>query len=90
MVKYCKLRNVQLDHSRTFVNIFIRMMNSDIDCSAIAARLLAALPLRLDKQTQSYTKMIHYLKYIVIVSIYLNAPASSRPPNKRRRSMYFQ
>jgi hypothetical protein len=87
MVKYCRLRNIQLEHSRTFVTIFIRMMNNDVDRSAIATRLLAALPSRLDKQTKSYTRMMRYLRYIastgsrreeddfVIVSVYLKRSA---------------
>ncbi|CZR66263.1 uncharacterized protein PAC_16164 [Phialocephala subalpina] len=88
MVKYCQLRNIQLVHSRTFVTIFIRMMNCDIkDRKDIATRLLAALPPRLEKQTQSYTKMMRYLKYIaatggrreeediVVVSVHLKRSA---------------
>jgi hypothetical protein len=64
------------------------MMNSEVDDrKAIATRLLAALPSRLNKQTQSYSKMIRYLKYvastggrreeddIVIVSVYLKRSA---------------
>jgi len=88
LAKYCKLRNIQLEHSRTFVTIFIRMMNSDNDDrKAIASRLLEALPHSVGKQTNSYTRMIRYLKYvastggrreeddIVIVSVYLKRSA---------------
>ncbi|PMD54408.1 uncharacterized protein K444DRAFT_646257 [Hyaloscypha bicolor E] len=87
MVKYCQLRNIQLDHSRSIVTIFIQMMNSDVDRSAIATRLLAALPSHLPNQTQSYPKMLRYLKYvastgshreeddIVVVSVYLKRSA---------------
>jgi len=63
------------------------MMNSDVDRRAIATRLLAALPPRLDRQTESYKRMIRYLKHIestgscreegdiVIVSVYLKRSA---------------
>jgi hypothetical protein len=86
-VKYCQLRNIQLDHSRTIVTIFIQMMTSNVDRSVIATRLLAALPPRLEMQTQSYPKMIRYLKYvastglrredddIVVASVYLKRSA---------------
>jgi hypothetical protein len=87
MVKYCQLRNIQLDHSRSIVTIFIQMMNSDVDRSAIATRLLAALPSHLQNQTQSYPRMLRYLKYvastgsrreeddIMVVSVYLKRSA---------------
>ncbi|KAF8854905.1 hypothetical protein BDZ45DRAFT_656052 [Acephala macrosclerotiorum] len=88
MVKYCQLRNIQLDHSRTFVTIFIRMMDSEVeDRKDIATRLSAALPPRIEKQTRSYTKMIRYLRYVastggrreeddvVIVSVHLKRSA---------------
>lgn len=88
LAKYCKLRNIQLAHSRTYVTIFVRMMNSDDDDrKAIASRLLEALPHSVGKQTNSYTRMICYLKYvastggrreeddIVIVSVYLKRSA---------------
>ncbi|KAL5319748.1 hypothetical protein ACEPPN_012804 [Leptodophora sp. 'Broadleaf-Isolate-01'] len=64
MIKYCKLRNIQLVHSRTFVAVFTQMMDSDGDRKAIANRLLDALPAKLEKQSQSYTKMMRYLRYI--------------------------
>ena len=87
MVKYCRLRNIQLDHSRSIVAIFIQMMNSDVDRSAIATRLLAALPPHLPNQTQSYPRMLRYLKYVastgsrreeddvLVVSVYLKRSA---------------
>ncbi|KAG4440239.1 hypothetical protein IFR05_004258 [Cadophora sp. M221] len=64
MIKYCKLRNIQLVHSRTFVTVFTQMMDGDGDRKAIANRLLDALPTKLEKQSQSYTKMMRYLRYI--------------------------
>ncbi|KUJ08263.1 uncharacterized protein LY89DRAFT_339205 [Mollisia scopiformis] len=89
MVKYCQLRNIQLEHSRTFVTIFIRLMNveNETERMEIATRLLAALPPRLEKQSQSYTSMMRYIKYIastgqrreghdiVVVSVYLKRSA---------------
>jgi hypothetical protein len=63
MIKYCILRNIQLDHSRTIITIFMRMLTTeDIDIAAVAARLLDQLPHQLERQTQSYTKMIKYLE----------------------------
>jgi hypothetical protein len=65
MIKYCKLRNIQLDHSRTIITIFMRMLTTDgVDIAAIASRLLEQLPRTLEKQTQSYTKMITYLEHL--------------------------
>jgi hypothetical protein len=65
MIKYCILRNIQLDHSRTIITIFMRMLTTEvIDIAAVAARLLEQLPQKLEKQTQSYTKMIKYLEHL--------------------------
>lgn len=65
MIRYCKLRNIQLAHSRTIVTIFMRMLTAEnIDIAAVAARLLEQLPRKLEKQTQSYTKMINYLEHL--------------------------
>jgi hypothetical protein len=65
MIRYSILRNVQLEHSRTIITIFMRMLTGeDIDVAAVASRLLEKLPHRLEKQTQSYTKMIKYLEHL--------------------------
>jgi len=65
MIKYCKLRNIQLVHSRTFVTVFIKMIQTDASREAITGRLLDALPPKLEKQSQSYQKMMRYLRHIV-------------------------
>ncbi|KAH6667958.1 hypothetical protein B0J14DRAFT_175267 [Halenospora varia] len=65
MIKYCKLRNIQLDHSRTIITIFMRMLTTEnIDIAAIATRLLEQIPHKLERQTQSYTKMTKYLEHL--------------------------
>lgn len=64
MVKYCKLRNIQLEHSRTFVTIFMRMFTSDVEIRPIATRLLEQLPEKLEHQTESYTRMVRYLQHL--------------------------
>lgn len=65
MIRCCILRNIQLDHSRTIITIFMRMLTSeDIDIAAVATRLLEQLPHKLERQTQSYTKMIKYLEHL--------------------------
>ncbi|KAH7393397.1 hypothetical protein BKA64DRAFT_755541 [Cadophora sp. MPI-SDFR-AT-0126] len=87
MIKYCKLRNIQLVHSRTFVTIFIKMIQTDANREAIAGRLLDVLPPKLEKQSQSYQKMMRYLRHIVstgtrreeddivVISVYLKRSA---------------
>ncbi|EAW16722.1 uncharacterized protein NFIA_000660 [Aspergillus fischeri NRRL 181] len=65
MVKFCKLRNIQLEHSRTIITVFMRMLTAeDIDLQPVAARLLAQLPHKLERQSQSYTRMIMYLNHL--------------------------
>jgi hypothetical protein len=65
MEKFCKLRNIQLEHSRTIITIFMRMLTAeDIELQPVAARLLAQLPHKLERQSQSYTKMIRYLNHL--------------------------
>jgi hypothetical protein len=65
MIKDCILRNIQLDQSRTIITIFMRMLTTeDTDIAAVAARLLEQLPQWLEKQTQSYPKMIKYLEHL--------------------------
>jgi hypothetical protein len=63
------------------------MIKSDLDRSAIATRLLNALPSHLEKQTESYKRIIRYLKHlsltgerrehddIIVVSVYLKRSA---------------
>jgi hypothetical protein len=65
MMKFCKLRNIQLEHSRTILTVFMRMLTAeDVDLQAVATRLLAQLPHKLERQSQSYTQMIAYLKHL--------------------------
>jgi len=65
LIKFCRLRNIQLDHSRTIITVFMRMLTTkDADIAAIAARLLEQLPKRLERQSQGYTKMIKYLEHL--------------------------
>ncbi|ETS77429.1 hypothetical protein PFICI_11303 [Pestalotiopsis fici W106-1] len=65
LIRYCKLRNIQLDHSRTIITIFMRMLTEkDVDIAAVATRLLEHLPPTLERQTQSYGKMIKYIKHL--------------------------
>jgi hypothetical protein len=65
MIKYCKLRNIQLDHSRTIITIFMRMLTEEnTDIEAVAKRLLEQLPRKLERQEKSYTKMISYLEHL--------------------------
>lgn len=65
MIKYCKLRNIQLDHSRTIITIFERMLTTEnIDTAVIANRLLEQLPRKLEKQTSGYGRMMRYLNHL--------------------------
>jgi hypothetical protein len=64
LAAYCKLRNIELEHSRTIVTIFMRILTEDVDRKAIATRLLENLPKKLERQSKSYTKMIKYLEHL--------------------------
>lgn len=65
LAKYCKLRNIQLEHSRTILTIFMELLtNKDIDRKAVAQRLLENVPHKLEKETESYTRMIKYLEHL--------------------------
>ena len=65
IIKYCKLRNIQLEHSRTIITIFMRMLTTeDIGSTVVAGRLLDQLPRKLELQTQSYARMIQYLEHL--------------------------
>ncbi|KAK6205725.1 hypothetical protein LQW54_008305 [Pestalotiopsis sp. IQ-011] len=65
LIKYCKLRNIQLDHSRTIITIITRMLTEkEVDIASVAKRLLEQLPEKLERQTMSYSKMITYLQYL--------------------------
>ncbi|CAJ2509356.1 Uu.00g143820.m01.CDS01 [Anthostomella pinea] len=65
LIKFCKLRNIQLEHSRTIITIMMRMLSGggDVGMAAMASRLLDRLPSKLAKQTRSYTSMIRYLQH---------------------------
>lgn len=63
MVKFCKLRNIQLHHSRTIITIFMRMLTGEgIDIAAVASRLWQQLPPKLQRQSEGYTMMNAYLE----------------------------
>ncbi|KAF4982149.1 hypothetical protein FZEAL_2172 [Fusarium zealandicum] len=65
MIRYCKLRNIQLDHSRTLVTTFMRMLTTEnVDVPAVGGRLLEQLPRQLQKQTMGYTRMIKYVNHL--------------------------
>ncbi|KAL2802364.1 hypothetical protein BJX63DRAFT_415262 [Aspergillus granulosus] len=67
MIKFCKLRNIQLHHSRSIITALMRMLTADdagFDIAAVAARLLEQLPHKLEKQSLGYTKMIQYLEHL--------------------------
>lgn len=65
MIKYCRLRNIELEHCRSIITVFMRMLTEEnVDLAAVATRLLANLPHSLERQSKSYTKMIKYLKYL--------------------------
>ncbi|KAF4945314.1 hypothetical protein FGADI_12054 [Fusarium gaditjirri] len=65
MVQFCKLRNIQLEHCRTIITVFERMLTTDgMDVAAIAGRLQENVPSELEKQTKGYTRMIRYLGHL--------------------------
>lgn len=65
MMRFCKLRNIELEHSRTIITVFMRMLTAeDVSPQTVAARLLAQLPHELKKQSKSYTRMITYLNHL--------------------------
>ncbi|KAF4958407.1 hypothetical protein FSARC_11024 [Fusarium sarcochroum] len=65
MLRYCKLRNIQLEHCRTIITIFERMLTSeDSDIPAIASRLLEKVPRKLEKQTSGFTRMMKYVAHL--------------------------
>ncbi|CAG7564469.1 unnamed protein product [Fusarium equiseti] len=65
MAAFCKLRNIQLEHCRTIITVFERMLtDSDADVKAIAGRLLQTVPSVLQKQTKGYTRMMKYLEHL--------------------------
>ncbi|RDW61431.1 hypothetical protein BP5796_11323 [Coleophoma crateriformis] len=66
MVKFCKLRNIQLHHSRTIITVFMKLLTGDVDVQAIAKRLKNILPKTLQNETQSYTRMIEYIRSLAL------------------------
>lgn len=65
MIKCCVERNIQLDHSRTIITIFMRMFTTEnADIAAIAKRLSDQLPSNIKRHTPSYSRMIKYLMHI--------------------------
>ncbi|OQE20104.1 hypothetical protein PENFLA_c017G09553 [Penicillium flavigenum] len=65
MIKFSKLRNIQLHHSRTIITVFMRMLTEgESEIAPIATRLLEHLPQQLERPSQGYAKMIHYLEHL--------------------------
>jgi hypothetical protein len=65
MARFCKLRNIQLEHCRTLITIFERMLTtSGVDVAAIATRLAGNIPSELEKQTSGFTKMMRYIDHL--------------------------
>ncbi|CRL26725.1 unnamed protein product [Penicillium camemberti] len=65
MIRFSKLRNIQLHHSRTIITVFMRMLTVEgSDIAAIATRLLEQIPRQLKRQSAGYTHMIHYLDHL--------------------------
>ncbi|OQE06252.1 hypothetical protein PENVUL_c019G02291 [Penicillium vulpinum] len=65
MIRFSKLRNIQLHHSRTIITVFMRMLTTEeAEIATIATRLLQQLPHELERQSQSYTQMIQYLGHL--------------------------
>ncbi|KAJ5826555.1 hypothetical protein N7447_003318 [Penicillium robsamsonii] len=65
MIRFSKLRNIQLHHSRTIITVFMRMLTAEeSEIAAIATRLLKQLPRELQRQSESYTIMIRYLEHL--------------------------
>ncbi|KAL2794879.1 hypothetical protein BJX66DRAFT_302964 [Aspergillus keveii] len=75
MVKFCKLRNIQLFHSRSIITVLMRMLTAEtgnnahdnkpgFDVAAVAARLLEQLPRKLEKQSSGYPRMRQYLEHL--------------------------
>jgi len=64
LAEYCRLRNIELQHSRTIITIFMRMLTEDVDRKAVAKHLLDNIPKKLERQSKGYTKMINYLEHL--------------------------
>ncbi|KAJ6779356.1 hypothetical protein PWT90_04021 [Aphanocladium album] len=64
MAQFCRLRNIQLDHCRTIITVLMRMLTEDVDKAVCARRLLEYLPEKLERQTESYTRMLQYLDHL--------------------------
>lgn len=64
MVRFCRLRNIQLDHCRTIITVLMRMLTEDVDKAACASRLLEHLPKKLERQTESFTHLRNYLSHL--------------------------
>lgn len=64
MERFCRLKNIQLDHCRTIITVLQRILTEDVDKAKCASRLLARLPETLERQTESYTSLMNYLKHL--------------------------
>ncbi|KAJ5382182.1 hypothetical protein N7517_000093 [Penicillium concentricum] len=65
MIRFSKLRNIQLHHSRTIITVFMRMLTmEESKVAPIATRLLKQLPRELKRQSEGYTIMIRYLEHL--------------------------
>lgn len=65
LARYCRLRNIELEHSRSIVTVFQRMLTTPgADQQAISSRLLSCLPSKLERQSSAYSRMIEYLQHL--------------------------
>ncbi|OAA74492.1 hypothetical protein LEL_08073 [Akanthomyces lecanii RCEF 1005] len=64
MARFCRIRNIQLDHCRTIITVLMRMLTEDVDRAACASRLLSHLPATLERQTETYTRLLGYLQHL--------------------------
>ncbi|KXJ87786.1 hypothetical protein Micbo1qcDRAFT_139118, partial [Microdochium bolleyi] len=69
LAERCRLRNIQLDHSRTILTVLMRLLTAgdqagNQDVAAVAGRLLAHVPLSVTLQSGSYGRMIEYLQQL--------------------------
>ncbi|KAJ5192148.1 hypothetical protein N7449_008290 [Penicillium cf. viridicatum] len=65
MIRFSKLRNIQLHHSRTIITVFMRMLTVEgSDIATTATRLLEQLPRPLKRQSSGYTHIIDYLEHL--------------------------
>lgn len=65
LARFCRLRNVELEHSRTIVTVLQRMLTiPGANTQDISRRLMACLPAHLERQSSTYTRMLAYLEHL--------------------------